>query len=91
MRRMCSTSGGSRSRGAKPGAFARYAEKLAALIREERTDAERRAFLQPVAIDAMTAGEPSEDPEEAIIAWLDREEEAPAGRKRQRAGAAGPA
>jgi hypothetical protein len=57
--------------------FARYAEKLAALIREERTDAERRAFLQPVAIDAMTTGEPSEDPEEAIIAWLDREEEAP--------------
>jgi hypothetical protein len=58
--------------------FARYVEKLAALIREERTDAERRAFLQPVAIDSMISGEPSENPEEAIIAWLDREEEAPA-------------
>jgi hypothetical protein len=45
--------------------FARYVEKLAALIREERTDAERRAFLQPVAL-------------EAIIAWLDRDQgEAP--------------
>jgi hypothetical protein len=57
--------------------FARYVEKLAALMREERTDADRRAFLQPVAIDAMTTGEPSENPEEAIIAWLDREEDAP--------------
>jgi hypothetical protein len=60
--------------------FARYVEKLAALIREERSDAERRAFLQPVALDAMTAGEPSDNPEEAIIAWLDRDEAArPAG------------
>lgn len=58
--------------------FARYVEKLAALIREERTDADRRAFLQPVAIDTMTTGEPSDNPEEAIIAWLDREEDAPA-------------
>jgi hypothetical protein len=58
--------------------FARYVEKLAALIREERTDSERRAFLQPVAIDSMVTGEPSDDPEEAIIAWLDRIEEAPA-------------
>ncbi|MGL4242537.1 MAG: hypothetical protein ACRCTI_15615 [Beijerinckiaceae bacterium] len=56
--------------------FARYAEKLAALIREERTDADRRAFLQPVAIDALVSGEPSEDPEAAIIAWLDRDEDA---------------
>ncbi len=54
--------------------FARYAEKLAALLREERTDVERRAFLQPVAIDAMVAGEPSENPEDAIVAWLDRED-----------------
>lgn len=60
--------------------FARYVEKLAALLREERTDADRRAFLQPVAIDSMVAGEPSDDPEEAIIAWLDREETSlPAG------------
>jgi hypothetical protein len=58
--------------------FARYVEKLAALIREERTDADRRAFLQPVAIDAMVVGEPSDNPEEAIIAWLDREDDAPA-------------
>jgi hypothetical protein len=58
--------------------FARYVEKLAALIREERTDAERRAFLQPVAIDALVTGEPSEDPETAIIAWLDRDMESPA-------------
>jgi hypothetical protein len=58
--------------------FARYVEKLAALMREERTDADRRAFLQPLAIDAMVSGEPSDDPEEAIIAWLDREDEAPA-------------
>jgi hypothetical protein len=57
--------------------FARYVEKLAALIREERTDAERRAFLQPVAIDALVTGEPSEDPEAAIIAWLDRDEDGP--------------
>jgi hypothetical protein len=57
--------------------FARYVEKLAALMREERTDSDRRAFLQPVAIDAMVTGEPSENPEEAIIAWLDREEVAP--------------
>jgi hypothetical protein len=60
--------------------FARYVEKLAALMREERTDGDRRAFLQPVAIDSMIAGEPSENPEEAIIAWLDREDEVlPAG------------
>ncbi len=57
--------------------FARYVEKLAALIREERTDVDRRAFLQPVAIDALAAGEPSENPEEAIIAWLDRNADAP--------------
>ncbi len=56
--------------------FARYVEKLAALIREERTDSERRAFMQPVAIDSMVAGEPSDNPEEAIIAWLDRDEAA---------------
>ncbi len=55
--------------------FTRYAEKLAALMREERTDVERRAFLAPVAMDAMTVGEPSENPEAAIIDWLDREEE----------------
>jgi hypothetical protein len=55
--------------------FTRYSEKLAALMREERTDNERRAFLAPVAIDGMVTGEPSEDPESAIIAWLDGEME----------------
>jgi len=55
--------------------FTRYVEKLAALQREERTDIDRRAFLAPVAMDAMVVGEPSENPEAAIIAWLDREEE----------------
>ncbi len=55
--------------------FTRYTEKLAALMREERTDVERRAFLAPVSMDGMVVGEPSEDPEAAIIAWLDREEE----------------
>lgn len=55
--------------------FTRYAEKLAALMREERTDVERRAFLMPVSVDGMVTGEPSEDPEAAIIAWLDREAE----------------
>ncbi len=44
-------------------------------MREERTDIERRAFLAPVSMDGMAVGEPSEDPEAAIIAWLDREEE----------------
>ena len=37
--------------------------------------AQRRAFLAPVSADGMTVGEPSESPEAAIIAWLDREEE----------------
>jgi hypothetical protein len=57
--------------------FGRYVEKLAALIREERTDVERRAFIQPAAIEGLLTGEPSEDPEAAIVAWLDREDEAP--------------
>jgi hypothetical protein len=52
--------------------FTRYAEKLAALTREERTDVDRRAFLSPVSVETMVTGEPSEDPEAAIIAWLDR-------------------
>jgi hypothetical protein len=55
--------------------FTRYAEKLAALAREERTHVDRRAFLAPVSVEAMVVGEPSEDPEAAIIAWLDREDE----------------
>jgi hypothetical protein len=53
--------------------YGRFIEKLAALLREERTDTDRRAFLAPVSIDDMVTGEPSDDPEEMIIAWLDRD------------------
>ncbi|MGL5113781.1 MAG: hypothetical protein ACRC7G_08420 [Beijerinckiaceae bacterium] len=52
--------------------FARYVERLAALVRAERADGDRRAFMQPAALDATPGFEPSSNPEEAIIAWLDR-------------------
>lgn len=51
--------------------FARFAERFSALVREERSSVGRRDFMAPASIDSLMTRQPSEDPEEALIAWLD--------------------
>jgi hypothetical protein len=51
--------------------FARFAERFSALVREERSSVGRRDFIAPASMDALMARQPSENPEEALIAWLD--------------------
>lgn len=53
--------------------FARFAERFSALIREERSSVGRRDFMAPASIDSLMARQPSENPEEALIAWLDQQ------------------
>jgi hypothetical protein len=53
--------------------FARFAERFSALIREERSSVGRRDFMAPASMDALMARQPSENPEEALIAWLDHQ------------------
>lgn len=53
--------------------FARFAERFGALIREERGSVGRRDFMAPASIDTLMARQPSENPEEALIAWLDHQ------------------
>lgn len=53
--------------------FARFAERFSALMREERTGVGRRDLIAPVSMDSMTMREPSENPEEALVAWLDHQ------------------
>lgn len=53
--------------------FARFAERFSALIREERSSVGRRDFMAPASIETLMARQPSENPEEALIAWLDHQ------------------
>ncbi|AMJ61793.1 hypothetical protein [Bosea sp. PAMC 26642] len=53
--------------------FARFAERFCALLREERAGVGRRDMLAPVAIETLMGNQPSENPEEALIAWLDHQ------------------
>ncbi|RXT53857.1 hypothetical protein B6S44_15895 [Bosea sp. Tri-44] len=53
--------------------FARFAERFSALVREERSSVGRRDFMAPASIDSLMARQPSENPEEALIAWLDQQ------------------
>lgn len=53
--------------------FARFTERFSALVREERAGVGRRDFIAPVSMDAMVVGEPSENPEDMLVAWLDRQ------------------
>lgn len=53
--------------------FARFAERFSALLREERSGVGRRDMLAPVAIETLMGNQPSENPEEALIAWLDHQ------------------
>lgn len=53
--------------------FARFAERFSALMREERSSVGRRDFMAPASMDALMARQPSENPEEALIAWLDQQ------------------
>lgn len=51
--------------------FARFAERFSALVREERSSIGRRDFIAPASMDVLMARQPSENPEEALVAWLD--------------------
>lgn len=51
--------------------FARFAERFSALMREERAGVSRRDFMAPSSMDDLSARQPAENPEEALIAWLD--------------------
>jgi hypothetical protein len=53
--------------------FARFAERFSALIREERSSIGRRDFIAPASMETLMARQPSENPEEALIAWLDHQ------------------
>ena len=53
--------------------FARFAERFSALIREERSSVGRRDFIAPASMETLMARQPSENPEEALIAWLDHQ------------------
>lgn len=53
--------------------FARFAERFSALIREERSSVGRRDFMAPASMETLMARQPSENPEEALIAWLDHQ------------------
>jgi hypothetical protein len=53
--------------------FARFAERFSALMREERSSVGRRDFMAPASMDTLMARQPSENPEEALIAWLDHQ------------------
>lgn len=53
--------------------FARFAERFSALMREERSSVGRRDFMAPASMETLMARQPSENPEEALIAWLDHQ------------------
>ena len=53
--------------------FARFAERFSALIREERSSVGRRDFIAPASMETLMARQPSENPEEALITWLDHQ------------------
>lgn len=53
--------------------FARFAERFSALMREERSSIGRRDFMAPASMETLMARQPSENPEEALIAWLDHQ------------------
>jgi hypothetical protein len=51
--------------------YARFLEKLACLAREERMGAGRRSFMDAASIDDLAGFEPSSNPEDALLEWLD--------------------
>lgn len=60
----------SRARGAT-WPYARFLEKLASLVREERQSAGRRSFMDAASLDDLAGHEPFHNPEDAILEWLD--------------------
>ena len=51
--------------------YARYLEKLACLMREERQGSGRRGFIDAGSLDDLAGHEPFHNPEDAILEWLD--------------------